>query len=361
MKINAKWLNDSDARALLEDAARACGMGLAEYLREGGGLPIMGGSWLTRNTGPDARDHWTYPDEVPLDSEGNPAVWGIDPATNESGWVPAPRNGDGPDDRTVGEKRRSPQRLIDMISGKGRGDTGVVGRFMDAADRLHGVATGENDPWFAWEENRQLGGVNEQFSRRGLGFSSASANAANRVRQDLGGQRLARRDAAGQMELDTLSAAVETAAIPAELEIANLAATNAGLAVGGGGSGGGGLFNTVICTLLYRRGDLPRAIYLADIAYGEQYVSVDTLRGYHCWARPLVRLADRSPAIYALVRFLGWHWAHHMAHLTGAPPEPDWIGALLLHTVAPACTVLGRGLRRWRAWCRRHAIVYSES
>lgn len=241
------------------------------------------------------------------------------------------------------------QSLIDLI----RGDGGVYSRFMDAADRLQAIAEGKGDPAFQYEQGQALAGTADQFRRRGLGFSAAEQNAAGRVRQQYGTMRLQRQDAAQQQYLDTLSAATETYALPTELLIAQRTADKAGSGGGGGG--------TVICTELHRRGDLPDAIYEADSAYGRAYIGVDALRGYHLWAEPLVRLAQESPLVYAMIRPPARHWAYHMAYLMRRHDRPDRIGAFLLVTGVPVCTLLGRMARKLRELRRRWALHgYSE-
>jgi hypothetical protein len=132
------------------------------------------------------------------------------------------------------------------------------------------------------------------------------------------------------------------------------AAQNAGQ---GGGGGGGGFFNTVICTLLHERGDIPSHIYWADVAYGAKHINSATLRGYHLWARPLVELAKRNRRVYNMIRPLGYHWAHHMAYLEGAHGKPDYLGAALLYTIKPLCTMVGRIALKGRVLRRRWAII----
>lgn len=244
------------------------------------------------------------------------------------------------------------QSLTELIRGEG----GTYSRFMDAADRLHQIATGAGDPAFKFEEDRALAASQDQFRRRGLGFSAAAVNAGGRVRQQFGGLRLQRQDAATQAELDALTAGTETYALPTELMIGQNIAEKSGQ-----GGGGDGILGTVICTEIYRRGDLPALIYEADTAYGREHVRPDTLRGYHLWAKPLVRWAQHNERVYCAMRFLGRHWAYHMAYLMGTHGRPDRIGALLLATVKPCCTFLGALSRHVRRLRRRWALYgYSE-
>jgi hypothetical protein len=215
----------------------------------------------------------------------------------------------------------------------------------------------EEDPVIAAQRGGAVNQLMGTLGRRGFANSTIGQNAVAGLNKQYDLASVARQDELlkGGIGLQTLGLQNMTA-VP-QLLTAQTAAENAGK---GGGGGGGGLFGTVICTLLYARGDLPPDIYRADVDYGVKHVSTDTLRGYRAWAAPLVGLAQERPAVYVLVRFLGRRWAYHMAYLMGAFPKPNWVGAVLLRTVKPACTALGMSMRHWRAWKRRHAIIYSE-
>eukprot|EP00752_Nemacystus_decipiens_P019185 g17241.t1 len=62
-----------------------------------------------------------------------------------------------------------------------------------------------------------------------------------------------------------------------------------------GGSSGGGGGGTVICTHFYKKGDITRLQYMANVAWTERHVSGQTFRGYHFWAVPYVELMRKSP------------------------------------------------------------------
>lgn len=61
----------------------------------------------------------------------------------------------------------------------------------------------------------------------------------------------------------------------------------------GGSSGGGG--GTVICTYFYKKGEINRLEYGANVTWTARHVSDQTYRGYHFWAVPYVKLMRKSP------------------------------------------------------------------
>ncbi len=131
--------------------------------------------------------------------------------------------------------------------------------FMQAADRLLGESQGV-DPRFEQYRQAQLGLLGNQqasqvgalqsgLARRGI-TGSAGINEINKVNQgfnlqgqalsgQIGLQGLQRSDQALQDSLGARSAAITQAGFPAGLDIAGVAAQNAGK---GGNNGGGGIF-----------------------------------------------------------------------------------------------------------------------
>jgi hypothetical protein len=238
---------------------------------------------------------------------------------------------------------------------------GAQGRFNSAADlltqqatgddpmlnMLQQIALGEQDPFLDFEENRALGGVQEQFSRRGLGFSAAAQNAANRTRQSFGTQRLGRRDAAiGQVQsreafraalldqaLQAASGGVEIAAMPAEMEIAKHAAI-----VGDDSSGGGGcsFFCMILTDALLQAGLLATTLFAANAVYAASRQDVETYRGYRLWATPLRRLMGFSPLVRRIVAAGVTRYCEQAAHRIGAAGGRDTLSGRILLRGLPA-------------------------
>ena len=154
--------------------------------------------------------------------------------------------------------------IVDQIGGVSSGINELI-------TRQNQIATGEDDPRFAaykaaqlnelnQQRQKRLGEVNDYFARRGVGGSSAELNQENKVSgnfdtrassmsANIGLQELARRDRANReaanlygqranvlglqgnvlgQGLDYVSAGLTNLTIPRQLEIAQLAAENAG-------------------------------------------------------------------------------------------------------------------------------------
>ena len=130
--------------------------------------------------------------------------------------------------------------------------------------------------------------------------------------------------------------------------------TGIGYAVGGpvGGAiggivdsvfGGGG--DSLICTELHRQGILPDHIYRADSAFGAT-LPVETIRGYHLFARPYVRLMQKSRFATWAASQLALPWAQEMAFRMGAISKGNKFGSLLLTVGVPFFSMLDRIVNR---------------
>lgn len=101
----------------------------------------------------------------------------------------------------------------------------------------------------------------------------------------------------------------------------------------------GGGDDSVICTVLYEAGRLPRAIYLAEAAAGAR-LGDDVMRGYHLWGRPVARLLRRytwlQRPVHAIVR------PYLMELITGRHGR-------VLRTGIKVCRTLGRWAASYRA------------
>ena len=114
--------------------------------------------------------------------------------------------------------------------------------------------------------------------------------------------------------------------------------TNPSSGGGGGGGGGGG---RVICTHLMRQGLLDPAIWRADLAFTYKHLSPTTVRGYHLWAIPYVRLMRKSPLAQKLMRPLATWRAEELAYQMGVLQKSNWKGKVVRWTCEPICFALG--------------------
>ena len=106
-----------------------------------------------------------------------------------------------------------------------------------------------------------------------------------------------------------------------------------GTSGGGGGAdgnngAGGSSDNRVICTHFYRKGELDRALWVADTRWTMLHVSEHTQRGYQLWGVPYVRLMRKYKLAETIVRPLALHRANEIAYQLGMRDKPDYIGKL---------------------------------
>lgn len=135
---------------------------------------------------------------------------------------------------------------------------------------------------------------------------------------------------------------------------ASAAATSCGPGdgVGGDGGGGGGGGGKVICTELCRMGAIDHALWMADIRYSQDHFSARTLRGYHLWGIPFVRLMRRHPVLARLALPPTRWFAEDIGYRMGVRPEPNRKGWVLRELLfRPMCAGLGlfARARDWRA------------
>ena len=124
---------------------------------------------------------------------------------------------------------------------------------------------------------------------------------------------------------------------------AGSAGVEGGSSAGTAGGGGG----TIICGALRDAGLMDDATWAADQAFGSRLRAEDpdALRGYHAWARPVVRAMKASPLVLKVVWFLARPWAREMACRAGVG-NGSRVGRLMLRLGLPACRAIGRCARR---------------
>jgi hypothetical protein len=111
-----------------------------------------------------------------------------------------------------------------------------------------------------------------------------------------------------------------------------------------GGAPTGLAGGTVICTELHRQGLMDEAIFKADEAFG-RYLrdnQKEVLIGYHFWARPIVRLMQKSHGFAQIVNVLAKPWSYEMAYRVGARDKGSFVGKILMDVGVPVCRIIGR-------------------
>lgn len=100
---------------------------------------------------------------------------------------------------------------------------------------------------------------------------------------------------------------------------------------------------SVICHELYRQGLMDEVIHQADQKFGYFMKNhlVLVVDGYQFWAKPIVKVMQRSKSVTKLVNCLAKPWAKEMAYRMGAIPKGDIIGAVIMGIGVPMCGLIG--------------------
>ena len=118
-----------------------------------------------------------------------------------------------------------------------------------------------------------------------------------------------------------------------------------GSTIGDAAGGGRGGESRVICTELRRRALIDRETYAADIEHARTRISETTIRGYHLWAIPLVRLMRRGGVwgrvAIRLFRALATWRAEELAHVMGRRSRGNLKGKIVRLAIEPICFVIG--------------------
>jgi hypothetical protein len=149
---------------------------------------------------------------------------------------------------------------------------------------------------------------------------------------------------------DTFSTDVDATAAAAQAEAQAQAQAQATADAMGFGSDSGDDSGKVICTELHRQGKLDDATMAADKEFGEMVAENDphTMAGYHLWAKPIVRLMQKSKIITWLVALLALPWAREMFLRQTGSGRGSWRGRILMRLGIPVCRFIGR--RNARGW-----------
>lgn len=115
------------------------------------------------------------------------------------------------------------------------------------------------------------------------------------------------------------------------------AAANQARGTGGHGSGA----SRVICTYFFRKGMLDQEIWRADMEFTFKHLSQTTVRGYHVWAIPYVRLMRKSPLAEKIMRPIAIWRAEELAYKTGVLQKGNWKGKVVRAILEPICFAIG--------------------
>ena len=125
-----------------------------------------------------------------------------------------------------------------------------------------------------------------------------------------------------------------------------------GVSCGDGGGGGGGGGGKVICTELCRNGAIGHEVWMADIRYSRQHFSEQTMRGYHLWGIPYVKLMRKYPSFAKLAEHPTRWFAEDIAYRMGVLSKPNYKGWVLREVFfRPLCSGIGlfAKARDWQA------------
>jgi len=104
---------------------------------------------------------------------------------------------------------------------------------------------------------------------------------------------------------------------------------------------GSGSSSRVICTELVRQGLMAPSLQRLDIAYTLRHLSPATVRGYHAWAVPYVRLMKRSGLATRVVEPLARWRAEEIAFRMKSRSRPHYRGRVVRWLGEPVCWALG--------------------
>jgi hypothetical protein len=117
----------------------------------------------------------------------------------------------------------------------------------------------------------------------------------------------------------------------------NKAATGSGYGSTSSSSGS----SRVICTHFYKKGDIARDVWKADLKFTQENLSETTVRGYHYWAIPYVNLMRRSKMAEAIMRPIAQWRAQELAYQMGVVDKGSVKGKLVRLVLEPVCYAIG--------------------
>jgi hypothetical protein len=106
---------------------------------------------------------------------------------------------------------------------------------------------------------------------------------------------------------------------------------------------------TVICSELYRQGLMSYTVFRADQAFGRNLAKNDKyiLLGYHFWAKPIVKIMQKSKMVTKIVCVVAKPWSLEMAYEMGAREKGTVVGKILMFVGIPVCRIIGKAISGW--------------
>lgn len=126
-----------------------------------------------------------------------------------------------------------------------------------------------------------------------------------------------------------------------------VAGTPGGVTGRGADSSGGssGSSSRVICTHFYKRGELDRDLWLADMKWTLEHCSETTVNGYHRWAIPAVKRMRKGDffgrVLEAALRPIAVHRANEIGHIVGIRTKGDIRGKIVRAILEPVSFMIG--------------------
>lgn len=121
----------------------------------------------------------------------------------------------------------------------------------------------------------------------------------------------------------------------------NLGSPGPGVPTDSGSGGGGGGSSRVICTHFYAKGEIPKDVWRADLAFTKANLSETTVRGYHAWAIGYVKLMRKFSLAEDIMRPIALHRAQELAYQMGVVNKGSWRGKLARLALEPLCFAIG--------------------
>lgn len=109
----------------------------------------------------------------------------------------------------------------------------------------------------------------------------------------------------------------------------------------------GGEGDKIICGYFYRKGKIPKHIYVGDLIYAKTRLDKDVQRGYLFWATPLVNYLEKkdSRLLDSLLYPFTKGWVYEMAYRVGKHDKSSLWGRLVVGVVSPICKVIGKSVK----------------
>lgn len=120
----------------------------------------------------------------------------------------------------------------------------------------------------------------------------------------------------------------------------NQSITSPSCSIGASGGGSSGS-SRVICTHFFRKGMLRQDVWRADMTFTFQNLSPVTVKGYHLWAIPYVKLMRKSSLAEKLMFPLALWRAEELAYQMGVLQKGNFKGKVVRWIGEPLCFTMG--------------------